>query len=108
MLKGKLKYMVLAIGVFVISLGIMRYTPLAYASNGNPVNFSGPRGQHRMMWDYEGEEDWEDFRGPRGHHGMMWGSGKEYDGQEDWREFRGHRGCMRYYDDYEVEEESNK
>ena len=101
MLKGKLKYIVLGIGVLVVSLGIMRYTPLAYAGNSNPGNFSESRPFNERFMTGP--------RGPRGHHRMMWGNDEEYDGEEDWREFRGHRGCMRYYyDDYEVEEESNK
>lgn len=105
MLKGKFKYLILGIGVLIVSLGIMRYTPLAFGGNyGNPGNpaytrpynegFRGPRGNHRMMRDYD-EENWEEFRyhneefrrGPRGHH----------------------RGCMGYfYDDYEFDNGVNK
>lgn len=103
MLKGKLKYIGLGIGIFVLAFGIMRYTPLAFGNSNNMENFQesrpfyerfmrgpigprGPRDHHRRMWDYEGEEDWEESR-------------------QDRRNFRGPRGCMGYYyDDYEFDE----
>lgn len=103
MLKGKLKYLLLGLGVLVLSLGIMRYTPLAYGGNSNMgiLTESRPRGHHRMMWDYDSnynhrmmwdldEEEWEEFR-------------------QDRRNFRGPRGCMGYfYDSYESQGEINK
>ena len=101
MLKGKLKYIGLSIGIFVLALGIMRYTPLAFGNGNNMENFResrpfyerfmrGPRDHNRRMWDYEGEENWQESR-------------------QDRRNFRGPRGCMGYYhDDYEFDEEIGK
>lgn len=124
MFKGKLKYIALGIGVFVLSLGIMRYTPLAFGNSNNMGNFQesrpfyerfmrgpiGPRGHHRMMWDYEGDQDLEE--GIRDHHRRMW----DFEGEEDLEEFRqeprnfrGSRGCMGYFfDDNELDEEIDK
>ena len=123
MFKGKLKYIALGIGVFVLALGIMRYSPIAIGNSNNMGNYQesrpfyerflrgpmGPRGHHRMMWDYEGEEDFEEgFRDYR----RMW----DYEGEEDREEFRQEgrksrrpRGCMGYYyNDYEFDEGVDK
>lgn len=97
MLKGKLKYMLVGLGVLILGLGVMRYTPLAYGNYNNqgdsyysrPYNVGhmrGSRGHHKMMWDYDKEENDEEYSG-----------------------YRYHRGCMRYYDDdYEYDNEFNK
>lgn len=118
MLKGKLKYIVLGLGVFVLALGIMRYTPLAFGNSNGMGNFQesrpfygrfmdgpmGPRGHHRMMWDFESEEEWEEFRQE------VEENWENY--EEEGRNFRGPRGvrgCMGYFfNDNEVDEGINK
>lgn len=82
MLKGKLKYMLVGLGVLILGLGVMRYTPLAYGNHNN-------QGDSYYSRPY----DVGHMRESRGHH----------------RNFRPHRGCMGYYyDDYELDSEFNK
>lgn len=90
MLKGKLKYIILSVGVFIVTLSIMRNASFAFNNFNGSERFAESRTyKERFM------------SGPRGHHRMMW---------NDEEEFRGHhRGCMPYFqEDYDYEGEVNK
>lgn len=80
MMKGKLKHIILGLGVLIVSLAIMKSTSFAFGNINNEGFRREERGHHGMMWDYNGEE----FRGHRGH--------------------RGPGACMGYYnEDYEYD-----
>lgn len=77
MLKGKFKYIVLVVGVLIVSLGIMKSTSFAFGNYNKTENFSEPRTYNEGF-----------MMRSKGHH----------------RNFRLHRGCMGnyFYDDYEL------
>ena len=75
MLKGKLKYILVGIGVLIVGLSIMRYTPLAFGSYNN----------HRGNSAYSRPFNEGFMRGPRGYHGGC--MGYFYDDYESHDEF---------------------